>query len=663
MLALLMLVAPAAALFGFGAKEQPTPEPLPRHLQGVAPAQRELYSGEHFRCSDGRGTVAQALVNDNYCDCEDGSDEPGTPACARGRFYCPNAGFQGKYVPASLVWDGHCDCCDGTDEQAGGLIKCRNTCEADGASWRAAKEESSRRISEGVRARRPMVEAAAEAQRGRAAALAAAQAKAAGARAAREAAEAVAAPLAALDDARHAASVALVSADGGLAVLERGLGTAGLDAAAALEVLIATARDSTSTVWLVDTLQARAAKGELPGVPADFKPAWLCGGGGGEEGEEAAAAAAAPALSTQECAQALGVQALDRGALLLLAHGHAKGAGASAQLMDNLRARGAAASAAWVDDPIHVDRADSEEGKAAARAVEDAKVAESTAAGEVTALESEAGMDFGPQGVFFSLKGKCFELPFQQYTYHVCPFGAARQDSTTLGSYSAWGPGGAGGGLDYTTMLFTAGAHCWNGPARSMRVKFECGPETKLLSVECVRTCALCHSPPFFLFFPHVSPRLHPLPFLPRAVSPKSARMPRACPRPQCARRAWWWQRLPLAALALWTCDEGWRRWARETRTSAIFQTKYTQFESAAAAASTSMAGEKIMMSEETQTRLWLKGGGGGGARRAHALVAFLGGRSWRSRPGGREFLSLLALSWSATFNVHRYCIGQGRWW
>ncbi len=49
-------------------------------------AQLEHYSGSTFRCVNGRGdTMSASVVNDNYCDCADGSDEPGTPACGRGR--------------------------------------------------------------------------------------------------------------------------------------------------------------------------------------------------------------------------------------------------------------------------------------------------------------------------------------------------------------------------------------------------------------------------------------------------------------------------------------------------------------------------------------------------------------------------------------------------
>lgn len=68
-------------------------------------------------------------VNDNFCDCPDGSDEPGTSLCPNGRFYCANLGHIPQYIPSFLVDDGVCDyslCCDGSDEN--GTIQCPNRC-------------------------------------------------------------------------------------------------------------------------------------------------------------------------------------------------------------------------------------------------------------------------------------------------------------------------------------------------------------------------------------------------------------------------------------------------------------------------------------------------------------------------------------------------------
>ena len=73
------------------------------------------------------GTGAEACVvgvermNDDYCDCADGSDEPLTSACASvdvavPLFRCENGGHEPFHLFASRVGDGVCDCCDGADE-------------------------------------------------------------------------------------------------------------------------------------------------------------------------------------------------------------------------------------------------------------------------------------------------------------------------------------------------------------------------------------------------------------------------------------------------------------------------------------------------------------------------------------------------------------------
>ena len=49
-------------------------------IRGLNPALADKYSGEggKFACLDGSKTIPFDRVNDDYCDCPDGSDEPGT---------------------------------------------------------------------------------------------------------------------------------------------------------------------------------------------------------------------------------------------------------------------------------------------------------------------------------------------------------------------------------------------------------------------------------------------------------------------------------------------------------------------------------------------------------------------------------------------------------
>ena len=85
--------------------------PKPDIPAGVRPEVAALYQQGEFTCLRSGETLPRSRINDDYCDCADGTDEPGTAACANGSFYCA-----GRDIPSSRVGDGVCDCCDGSDE-------------------------------------------------------------------------------------------------------------------------------------------------------------------------------------------------------------------------------------------------------------------------------------------------------------------------------------------------------------------------------------------------------------------------------------------------------------------------------------------------------------------------------------------------------------------
>ena len=85
-------------------------------ILGLDPALQSFYQRDSeglFSCLDKSEMIPFQLVNDDYCDCLDGSDEPSTSACPGQTFHCSRSS---AVIPSSRVNDGVCDCCDGSDE-------------------------------------------------------------------------------------------------------------------------------------------------------------------------------------------------------------------------------------------------------------------------------------------------------------------------------------------------------------------------------------------------------------------------------------------------------------------------------------------------------------------------------------------------------------------
>ena len=130
-----------ARLLALALLDQPAEAARIIGVRGLAPARWATFFGADgsLSCDGGARRVPKAQVNDDFCDCKDGSDDPGTAACATspaGRsFFCGNRGFESATVFSSRVNDGVCDCCDGSDEwSAAGAAACANTCAAAAAA-------------------------------------------------------------------------------------------------------------------------------------------------------------------------------------------------------------------------------------------------------------------------------------------------------------------------------------------------------------------------------------------------------------------------------------------------------------------------------------------------------------------------------------------------
>lgn len=122
-------------------------------IRGVPVAKNSLYRPDRdFECLDGSRLIPFTWVNDDYCDCGDGSDEPGTAACAHGSFYCENAGHKPAYIPSAWVNDGVCDCCDTSDEYLS-AASCTNNCNELGREARLEQQKAEQLAREGNKLR------------------------------------------------------------------------------------------------------------------------------------------------------------------------------------------------------------------------------------------------------------------------------------------------------------------------------------------------------------------------------------------------------------------------------------------------------------------------------------------------------------------------------
>uniref|UniRef100_H0XEE9 Glucosidase 2 subunit beta n=2 Tax=Otolemur garnettii TaxID=30611 RepID=H0XEE9_OTOGA len=482
--------------------------------RGVSLTNHHFYDeSKPFTCLDGSATIPFDQVNDDYCDCKDGSDEPGTAACPNGSFHCTNTGYKPLYISSSRVNDGICDCCDGTDEYNSGIV-CENTCKEKGRKERESLQQMAEVTREGFRLKKILIEDWKKAREEKQQKLIELQAgkksledqvemlktvkeeaekpekeakeqhqkmweeQLAASRAQREQ-ELAADAFQELDDNMDGlVSVAELQThveldtdgDGALSEAEAQTllgGEMQMDPASFYDRVWAAIKDKYRSEALPTDLPVPSTpdvmepKEEHPPVPSSPTEE--------EEEGEAAEEEAEDEEEEEDDSEVLGEQPKEAPSPL----GPPQPASPTATQEDKMPPYSEQTQA--LIDAAQEARNKFEEAERSLKDMEES----------IRNLEQEISFDFGPNGEFAYLYSQCYELTTNEYVYRLCPFKLVSQKPKLGGSPTNLGTWGSWAGPDhdkFSAMKYEQGTGCWQGPNRSTTVRLLCGKETMVTS-------------------------------------------------------------------------------------------------------------------------------------------------------------------------------------
>ncbi|KAI8811731.1 glucosidase II beta subunit-like-domain-containing protein [Cladochytrium replicatum] len=546
-------------------------------LFGVPKSKHVLYSGSTFECVDKSKRIPISAVNDDYCDCLDGSDEPGSSACNNGQFYCANEGFKGAYISSTRVNDGICDpeCCDGSDELLGGLVTCPNKCKEQGEIHRRKLAEEKKIWKKAQAEKKRVMEQSKKATTEREKEIDKLAAEVESLQKVVDRLRYVQTKGEAWEEKKKQMNPAIDV----LTELSGKMQNDFNDKMVGCNTRVSDLRRSLEETYdLLDVLEDIA--GLLKSIPDDSplradanlilvfeKIAWYNNVKDThnmsrqsitdtlESDKEAEKLLIENVQVTQETLVEMSSRVTEQVRNAFKARGRAKtqddvckdphttmylcasmtaertwkalreaveatilwpGWGKlvvrSTKAFDSIIARPRSSSEEKTSSASYEPAADGDEDEAAKILADltpeevanakynlqvvrdqlsenDRKVSEAN--DKLDQLKKKRGVDYGPDGIWESLSGKCFSVDTAEYKYEACLFEKATQmqkGSTygpSLGQFSRWGPRTNlnPNAPKYHYMMFEGGERCWNGPERSVEIAFECGPENVVVSV------------------------------------------------------------------------------------------------------------------------------------------------------------------------------------
>ncbi|KAK0537488.1 hypothetical protein OC835_001727 [Tilletia horrida] len=520
-------------------------------VKGVAPQDAHLYGpiagkANTWKCLNSSQEIPHSAVNDNFCDCEDGTDEPGTSACPQSRFYCANEGHIPAYILSSRVGDGVCDpeCCDGSDEADNRHKSCPNVCAKIGKAHRekATKLEAIRNAGAKTRAKY-----ISDVKRKRTVAQAEVDRLEAEVKTAQEKSTRL---QEALKRAEEADQVVIQEKKasplyGNLKKYQDSLkAVVGKNDELKQEIRTLTSLLDDLANNYNPNYQDMAVKGAVMAYKS-----WRRGQSDAGEDDETEGGGDSTKKLTDEDPVRLNklldegewtstkLQDLHERDILELLDGTDAGKGASDDagilfriheyLPDALVPTFEALVDTFLDLLLKTNvissvqrKRSSTDNTAEPESVVQARNAANAAAKKLRDLErdlqtkrEELALDpkkHGREGEFKALEGTCITKEVGEYTYEFC-FGRSTHQKTTkggmstsMGTFERFDPLNKSNEKEdeyYLTQLYSNGQHCWNGPARSVNVELSCGLENELIDVfeaeKCiysmkVRTPAVC---------------------------------------------------------------------------------------------------------------------------------------------------------------------------
>lgn len=499
--------------------------PRPR---GVPISRAALYQptkDDKFTCFDGKKTIEFYKVNDNYCDCADGSDEPGTSACFNGIFHCVNAGHKPKNLPSSRVNDGICDCCDGSDEYES-KTHCGNKCSELGKEDRQREKRRSEMAEKGFQMRSEMAfkgKTLKAEHSTRIVELEKSKAEAQSLKAERELLkkEAEDTEQSALQYYRDLDEAEKKTREESEALENRNEAEEnfkkfdsngdGILDIAEIQTRVIFDRDRDGEIteaeakYFLDeydqvdfdnfvTLSWPKIKPILMLDSGLFKPPTDKPNEEEDHGEDGAGEDYA-AGEGEEYA----VDSEDHHEDVDDEHGYEEGDEEDHAGEEDDEVGEGEVEQVQRQEPKTPERVYDPETQKLIESANEARNQYSIAERELRELESELiklqdlmDKDFGPDEEYGPLGGECFNFEDREYVYKLCPFDRASQQpksggaETRLGSWDKW----AGPDTNkYSAMLYSNGAGCWNGPARSALIQLECGLDTRITGVSEPNRC------------------------------------------------------------------------------------------------------------------------------------------------------------------------------